>query len=164
MRAAVIKTLPQGSFVNLLENIGDYAVISTTDTKEAFVRNKFLSSKLANADEASLRQRIIKNTKSYLGTQYRWGGKTHLGIDCSGLTFMAYRLCGINIWRDAHLKDGFAVKKIDALDAKPADLIFFPGHVAILLEDDRIIHSSDANGKVAIDNFKNNPTSFGSIF
>jgi len=97
------------------------------------------------------RESIIDAAMEYLGTQYRWGGKTHEGIDCSGLTFMSYYLNGTCIWRDAHYKSGFAIKKIAFEDALPADLLYFPGHVAMLLDNDRIIHSSHSNDGVKIE-------------
>ena len=71
--------------------------------------------------------------RSYLGAQYRWGGKTPLGIDCSGIVSMAYLLNGVTIYRAAAIKSGFALHEISLEAAKPGDLLFFPGHVAMYL-------------------------------
>ena len=49
--------------------------------------------------EEAFRESIVQTAYSYLGTQYRWGGKTACGIDCSGLAFMSYFRNGILIWR-----------------------------------------------------------------
>ena len=89
---------------------------------------------------------MTHNAELYLGTHYLWGGKTPMGIDCSGLTFMAYRLAGAAIWRDASIKEGYPLHAIDPADKKPGDLMFFPGHVAMYLGQGRYIHSTAFNG------------------
>lgn len=93
-------------------------------------------------DSDKLRTVILNYALSYLGTQYRWGGKTHEGIDCSGLTFMSYYMCGINIYRDAVMQEGYPVKEIPLSQIKPADLLYFPGHVALYLGNGKYIHST----------------------
>ena len=87
--------------------------------------------------EETFRESIVQTAYSYLGTQYRWGGKTACGIDCSGLAFMSYFRNGILIWRDAAIKEGYPVHEIPIEQAKPGDLLFFPGHVAIIWEMER---------------------------
>ncbi len=97
---------------------------------------------------------LIKTAFSYLHTPYLWGGKSPLGIDCSGFTQMVYKLNGIALKRDAsqQAKQGITLSFID--ESEPGDLAFFDNkegiitHVGILLQDHRIIHS---HGKVRID-------------
>ena len=89
-----------------------------------------------------LRSAILNYALSYLGTQYRWGGKTHEGIDCSGLTFMSYYMCGILIYRDAVIREGYPVREIPRDRIKPADLLYFPGHVALYLGNCKYLHST----------------------
>ena len=45
---------------------------------------------------------VIKYSMEFLNTPYLWGGKSFLGIDCSGLTQLVFSICGINIPRDAY--------------------------------------------------------------
>lgn len=92
--------------------------------------------------EEVFRESIVQTAYSYLGTQYRWGGKTACGIDCSGLAFMSYFRNGILIWRDAVIKEGYPVHEIPIEQAKPGDLLFFLGHVAIYLGNGKIIHAT----------------------
>lgn len=97
-------------------------------------------------NEAELRPRLCETALSYLGAQYRWGGKTPLGIDCSGLVSMTYLLHGVVIYRDAHIKPGFALHEISFDAAKPGDLLFFPGHVALYLGEGRFVHATGHTG------------------
>ena len=83
-----------------------------------------------------------------------WGGRSPLGIDCSGLTQMIYRLQGIDLPRDAYeqAKVGTTLSFVD--ESESGDLAFFDDdegkiiHVGIILEENYIIHAS---GKVRID-------------
>ena len=97
-------------------------------------------------NEEALRQEIADRALSFLGTQYRWGGKTAMGIDCSGLAFMSYLMSGILIYRDARIMPGFPVREIPmgnpAETARVGDLFFFPGHVAVSLGDGRFVHAT----------------------
>lgn len=100
------------------------------------------ASKPYTDSQTELHSDIINYALSYLGTQYRWGGKTHEGIDCSGLTFMSYFMCGILIYRDAAIKKGYPVHEIPRSQIKPADLLYFPGHVALYLGNNKYIHAT----------------------
>jgi hypothetical protein len=97
---------------------------------------------------------LLKTASLYLNAPYLWGGKTPMGIDCSGLTQMTYRINGLSIPRDASLQAqlGETLSFIDESEA--GDLAFFDDaegkiiHVGLLLENHYILH---AHGKVRID-------------
>lgn len=132
----------------------DYVCIRLYDGRAGYIKKSYLEPYAApldeqgigRLDEDSFRERLVRTAKSYLGTQYRWGGKTPLGIDCSGLTSMAYMLNGVYIYRDARLVPGFAVKEIPYECMKKGDLIYFPGHIAMYTGDGEYIHSTAREG------------------
>ena len=97
-------------------------------------------------NEAELRSALVNAAMCYEGTHYRWGGKSPLGLDCSGLVSMAYMLCGILIYRDANIVEGFPIHPIDENQMKPGDLLFFPGHVAMYIGDGRYCHCTGRHG------------------
>ena len=96
--------------------------------------------------EPTLRQALVDAALLYRGTHYRWGGKSPLGIDCSGLVSMAYMLCGILIYRDADIREGFPIREIPQEQMRAGDLLFFPGHVAMYMGNGRYCHSTGKNG------------------
>lgn len=102
-------------------------------------------------------EQLIKAAMHYLNAPYRWGGRSVLGIDCSGLTQMAFKLCGARIPRDAE-QQAMEGDTVDFLQhAECGDLAFFDNaegkivHVGILLNNHSIIHATDASGRVVID-------------
>ncbi|MBK0380949.1 C40 family peptidase [Mucilaginibacter segetis] len=104
--------------------------------------------------EIGEKDHIANIAKSYLNTPYLWGGRTHFGIDCSGLSQVVYRLCGKNIPRDAYLQAEYGQEVSTLSKAKLGDLAFFDNeegritHVGIILNHGQILHAS---GKVKID-------------
>jgi gamma-D-glutamyl-L-lysine dipeptidyl-peptidase len=96
---------------------------------------------------------------SYLNAPYLWGGRSSMGVDCSGLVQVVYKMCGMNLPRDAWQQAAYG-QTVDFVDeAQPGDLAFFDSpagdivHVGIILSPGKIIHAS---GRVKIDALDHN--------
>lgn len=158
-----LASLLQGSLVKVLDwesETAGWARVQLADGRVGYMRNQFLAEKKFSqagawleelpqaeiTDEERFRKAVADTARTYLGVQYRWGGKTAAGIDCSGLVSVSYMLNGILIYRDAKIMDGFPLKEIRREDRKPGDLLFFPGHVAMYLGEGLYIHSTGRIG------------------
>ena len=122
------------------------------DNTTGWVRTVFIRDKKTSFDknnEEQIRKDLVDTAMLYLGTQYRWGGKSPLGIDCSGLCSVSYLLNGIIIYRDARLKEKY-MRSISLEEIKPGDLLFFPGHVAMYIGNDKYVHSSSSLNGVKV--------------
>ena len=98
-----------------------------------------------DGSEEAFRDAVCAQAKKYLGAEYRWGGKSGRGIDCSGLVSSAYMQCGVLIYRDARIVEGWPMHQIPFADKKRGDALYFPGHIALYLGEDRYIHSTGAS-------------------
>ncbi len=99
-------------------------------------------------------EELLETAKKWLNAPYLWGGKTFLGVDCSGFVQTVFKVNGIRLSRDAwqQAKEGEGIEQLSL--AKTSDVAFFNNpegkiiHVGILLNQAEIIHAS---GKVRID-------------
>lgn len=147
----VLATLPRGSLVTAADQPAPagWRLVELPDGQKGYTKCSFLEEYCdypLDLPEERLRARVVERAKSYLGVQYRWGGKSPMGIDCSGLTFMAWFFSGVFLYRDARLMDGYPARAIPLEQCRPADLLYFPGHIALYLGEGRYIHSTARTG------------------
>jgi len=98
---------------------------------------------------------FIAVAERFLGVPYLWGGKTALGLDCSGLVQIALAACGIACPRDSDMQEEALGTPIAAAsefsDVRRGDLAFWKGHVAIVRERGSFIHANAFHMAVAIE-------------
>ena len=93
---------------------------------------------------------------NYLGTPYAWGGGAPGGFDCSGFVSYVYAQMGISLPHQSGdiLNSGTV---ISASEARPGDILWWPGHVGIYAGNGQVLHSTPGPG-VSITNIWGSPT------
>jgi cell wall-associated NlpC family hydrolase len=143
-----VETLPLGAQIEVVRDDGAFAVtvqqhcipLSHVAPLDAFERD------------------FVAVAERFVGTPYLWGGRTSLGLDCSGLVQTALAACGIEAPRDSDMQEaelGEALTEIELDYLTRGDLIFWKGHVAIVRDDDTIVHANAHHMAVAIEDIGN---------
>jgi cell wall-associated NlpC family hydrolase len=100
---------------------------------------------------------FVRVAERLVGVPYLWGGKTTLGIDCSGLVQIALQAAGVPCLRDSDMQLESAGEPQDPanLDAiQRGDLLFWKGHVAIAQSGDWMIHASGHHMEVVVEQIR----------
>jgi hypothetical protein len=89
------------------------------------------------------RRDMLATATSLLGQPYLWGGRGAGGIDCSGLVQIACAFAGHDCPRDSDMqRETLGVALANDSPAQAGDIIFFPGHVGLMLDAQRLIHAN----------------------
>jgi cell wall-associated NlpC family hydrolase len=86
----------------------------------------------------------------FLGAPYLWGGRTSVGLDCSGLVQQSLYACGQACPRDADQQAGLG-REIGRAELTRGDLVGWRGHIGLMLDEARLIHANGHHLAVAIE-------------
>ncbi len=103
---------------------------------------------------ASKESDFVAVAERFVGVPYLWGGKTSLGIDCSGLVQIALTASGVACPRDSDMQEqalGAPLPTDDLAGLRRGDLIFWKGHVAIVRDEQSIVHANAFHMAVAVE-------------
>lgn len=130
------------------------AVVPQTSYTPPASRTEWRDDSVASSGGAST---AIAAAKSYLGVPYVWGGESYGGVDCSGLTMLAYRQAGVYLPHYSKSQYNYGTK-VSFNSAEPGDLIFWSTngsqsgiyHVAIYLGGSQMIEAPSPGSSVRI--------------
>ena len=133
LKSPVQGAISLGAQVTALETEGDF-----TETAHGYV----FTQHLIPVDQTE--PDYLTTAVRFVGTPYLWGGRTSLGLDCSGLVQIVLQMAGFPCPRDSDMQ---AKGLGEALDPhvprlERGDLVFFPGHVGMMLDEGTLLHAN----------------------
>jgi cell wall-associated NlpC family hydrolase len=147
IKSPVVRPLYRGSYVQVIAHEGEFAQL----VDGSFMRSKTL------VDINHFEKDWVLLAGDMLETPYLWGGRSRAGIDCSGLVQLSLQACGISCPRDCDMQHALG-------DAMPpdvwddgyerGDLVFFLGHVGIMVDSQLLLHANAFHMKTVIEPLK----------
>jgi cell wall-associated NlpC family hydrolase len=140
-----VETLSLGARVTIVREDGTFAV---TDEGRYLPRRHVGGLGAIEPDFVAVAER-------FAGTPYLWGGKSSLGIDCSGLVQISLNAAGTGCPRDSDMQQDSLGRPLSPAEMKKlhrGDLIFWKGHVAIVRDADTIVHANAHHMATVVEN------------
>ena len=138
IKSPLLRTLSFGSHVTVTEDGEKHVQLSGG----GWIYKNHLSALDATEED------YLATARKFIETPYYWGGRSGFGIDCSGLVQVSLALAGMKVPRDTEqqVSLGTAVDR-----PRSTDLVFFPGHVGLMVDADTILHANAFHMKTVIE-------------
>jgi cell wall-associated NlpC family hydrolase len=98
---------------------------------------------------------FVEIAERLIGTPYLWGGRTRLGLDCSGLLQLVLQAAGRHAPRDSDMQESGLGRSIPITEGfeglERGDLVFWKGHVGIMVDGVMMIHANAHHMAVAVE-------------
>ena len=141
--AAVVAASPEGEVETVAKKVNDVLPDRTSEVTNVAVDG--LDGTVSTTDRA---QAVLDIARQSVGVKYSWGkSDLRTGVDCSGLTSAVYAKVGVELPRTSSQQKN-AGQRVSYAEAKPGDLIWSPGHIAIYAGNGTIIDASGSKQKV----------------
>jgi cell wall-associated NlpC family hydrolase len=147
-----VSELLAGEAFMLLDISGGWAWgFSKHDHYVGYVLAEALTESAAHLNDVETRD-PVDAARSFLDKPYVWGGRGGVGIDCSGLIQRSLAAANIGAPRDSDMQQASLGTEIEAgAPLQRGDLVFFPGHVGMMVDNENIIHATRNEGKTLIE-------------
>ena len=143
MKLPVVTALPLGARVSIVETQGDFS----RSADNGFIFSRHLAGVTDFAPD------FVGIAELFLNVPYLWGGKTSLGLDCSGLIQIALHAAGVAMPRDSDMLQaafGAAIEIGDDFGGlRRGDLVFWKGHCGIMRDAQTLLHANGHHMMVA---------------
>jgi len=130
--ASTLRTTVAASRSSERAPIADSSTSTRSSTRSASTATSIGGLDDGTDTDAGIGAQVAEIAKRYIGVPYVYGGSTPSGFDCSGFTSYVYAKVGVSLPHSSTAQRS-AGRVVSAADARPGDIIWSPGHVAIYL-------------------------------
>ncbi len=140
-----IQHLSFNAHVTVIGERGAFAELATG----GFIGKKYLT------EAGTIDPDYVAAARRFTGLPYLFGGKSAFGLDCSGLVQNVMQAAGYNVPRDSDMQAAEIGPKIEIGEnlngLQVGDIVFWPGHVGLMVDRTTLVHASATNMSVALE-------------